>query len=104
MFESSGRRVLESSSLFFLSRASQFLGESSSPFIVEGDGLTSQRKREWIRVLPSLVAHAIGYETVVGAHNTVYVRRMWQTLSYLLDMVEDGAHNTVGRRMAPTTL
>ena len=37
-------------------------GESASPFIVEGDGLTSQRKREWIRGLPSLVAHAVGYE------------------------------------------
>ena len=24
-------------------------------------------------MLPSLVAHAVGYETVVGAHNTVYV-------------------------------
>ena len=32
---------------------------------------TSQRKREWIRVLPSLVAHAVGYGTVIGAHNTV---------------------------------
>ena len=42
-------------------------GESASPFIVEGDGLTSQRKREWIHVLPSLVAQAIGYEMVVGA-------------------------------------
>ena len=53
------------------------LGESASPFIGEGDGLKNQRKREWIRVLPSLVAHAAGYETVVGVHNTVYVRRMW---------------------------
>ena len=51
-----------------------FLGESSSPFIVEGDGLTSQRKRERIRVLPNLVAHAVGYEMVVGAHNIVYVQ------------------------------
>ena len=27
-----------------------------------------------VRVLPSLVAHAVGYETVVGAHNTIYVQ------------------------------
>ena len=25
-------------------------------------------------MLPSLVAHAVGYEMVVGAHNTVYVQ------------------------------
>ena len=25
-------------------------------------------------MLPSLVAHAIGYETIVGSHNTVYVQ------------------------------
>ena len=25
-------------------------------------------------MLPSLVAHAVGYETVVGAHNTVYIQ------------------------------
>ena len=49
-------------------------GESASPFVVEGDGLTSQRKRECIRVLPSLVAHAIGYETIVGARNTVHAQ------------------------------
>ena len=34
----------------------------------------SEKEREYIRVLPSLVAHAVGYETVVGAHNTVYVQ------------------------------
>ena len=34
------------------------------------------RKREnvCIYVLPSLVAHADGYETIIGAHNTVYVQ------------------------------
>ena len=46
-----------------------FLGESASPFIDEGDGLTSER--EGVRLLPSLVAHADGYRTMVGAHNTV---------------------------------
>ena len=52
------------------------LGESTSPFILERDGLTSQREREsvCIRVLPSLVAHTIGYGMAVGAHNTIYVQ------------------------------
>ena len=43
-------------------RLSSVLGESASPFIGEGDGLTSERKR--VCVLPSLVAHAIGYKVV----------------------------------------
>ena len=60
--------MLESSSLSFLGEP-----ESSSPFIVEGDGLLQvrERERECIRVLSSLVAHVVGYETVVSAHNTV---------------------------------
>ena len=33
-----------------------------------------ERERVCIRVLLSLVAHAVGYETVIGAHNTVYVQ------------------------------
>ena len=45
-------------------------GESASPFIEEGDGLT--RERERVRML-SLVAHAVGYKMIVGAHNTVNV-------------------------------
>ena len=35
-------------------------GESASPFIGKWDGLT----REYVCVLPSLVAHAVGYKTV----------------------------------------
>ena len=51
------------------------LGESSSPFIVEGDVLLQERKREkCIHVLPNLVAHVVRYETVIGAHNTVHVQ------------------------------
>ena len=46
-----------------------FLGESASPFIDEGDGLTSERER--VRMLLSLVAHAGGYRMMVCAHNTV---------------------------------
>ena len=34
----------------------------------------SEEERECIRVLPSLVVHAVGYETVVGTHNIVYVQ------------------------------
>ena len=44
-------------------------GESASPFIDEGDGLTSERER--VHMLLSLVAHAGGYRMMVGAHNTV---------------------------------
>ena len=63
--------MLKSPSFSFFRRARELERESSSPFIVEGDGLTSQRERECIRVLPSLVAHAVGYEMVIGAHNTI---------------------------------
>ena len=45
------------------------LGESASPFIDEGDGLTSEWER--VRMLLSLAAHAGGYRMMVGAHNTV---------------------------------
>ena len=48
------------------------LGESTSPFIDEGDGLTSERER--VHMLLSLVAHAGGYMRMVGAHNTVGCR------------------------------
>ena len=80
-------------------------------------------------MLLSLVAHAVGYKIMVGAHNTVCVRRMWEVLSYspcvandgahnsvdaqrhvdepyhiLSGMGVDGGHNTVGKMSAPTTL
>ena len=45
------------------------MGEGASPFIDEGDGLTSERER--IHMLLSLVAHARWYQIMVGAHNTV---------------------------------
>ena len=51
--------------------------------------------RERVRMLLSLVAHAVGYKMMVGAHNTVVVRRMWEVLPYSPCMVDDGAHNTV---------
>ena len=78
------------------------LGESASPFIDEGGGLT--RERECVRMLLSLIAHAVGYKMVVGAHNTVYVRRVWQALPCSPGMANDGSHNTVRQMPAPTTL
>ena len=48
------------------------LGEGASPFIDEGDGLTSKRER--VRMLLSLVAHAGRYRMMVGVHNTVGCR------------------------------
>ena len=51
---------------------SECLGESASPFIDEGDGLTSERER--VRMLLILVAHADGYRMMVGAHNIVGCR------------------------------
>ena len=80
-------------------------------------------------MLLSLVANAIGYKMMVGAHNTVVVRCMWEVLLYspcmvndgvhnnvdvqrhvggalpcLFGMGVDGTHNTVGQMSAPTTL
>ena len=48
------------------------LGESTSPFIDEGDGLTSERER--VRMLLSLVAHAGRYRMMAGTHNIVGCR------------------------------
>ena len=45
------------------------LEESASPFIDEGDSLTSERER--VRMLIILVAHAGGYRMMVDVDNTV---------------------------------
>ena len=45
------------------------LEESASPFIDEGDGLTSERER--VHMPLSLAAHAAGYKTMIDVHNTV---------------------------------
>ena len=45
------------------------LGESASPFIDEGDGLTNERER--VRMFLSLIAHTAGYRMMVGVHNTI---------------------------------
>ena len=43
----------------------------------------------------SLVAHAVRYKMIVGAHNTVYVRHIWEVLLCSPCMANDGTHNTV---------
>ena len=45
------------------------MGESASPFIDEGDGLTSERER--VHMFLSLAAYDGEYKTTVDAHNTV---------------------------------
>ena len=51
------------------SESTWFLGESTSPFIDENNGLTSERER--VHMLLSLAFHASGYKMMVGGHNTV---------------------------------
>ena len=51
------------------SESTYLLEESASPFIDEGDGLTSERER--VCMLLSLAVHAGGYKMMIGAHNTV---------------------------------
>ena len=43
----------------------------------------------------SLVAHAVRYKMIVGAHNTVNVRCMWEVLSSSPGMADVGACHTV---------
>ena len=68
------------------------LGESTSPFIDEGGGLTSVR--ESVRML-SLVAHAVGYKMIVDAHNTIIIKYMWEVVSSSSGMADVSACHTV---------
>ena len=43
----------------------------------------------------SLIAHAVGYKMVVGAHNTINVRCMWDVPSSSSGMADTGAYHTV---------
>ena len=61
---------------------------SASPFIDEGDGLTSERER--VRMLLSLVAHTDGYRMMVGAHNTVGCQMHMGGPSSCLGMADAG--------------
>ena len=64
-----------------------------------------EKERECVRVLPSLVAHAIGYEMIVGVHNIVHAQTRlasftmfaWYGKCWLLQYYKTnvGAHNTV---------
>ena len=46
-------------------------------------------------VLPSLVAHAVRYNMIVGVHNTVNVRCMWEVPLSSFGMADVGAYHTV---------
>ena len=46
-------------------------------------------------MLLSLVAHAVGYKMMIGAHNTVVVRRMWEVASSSSGMADVGACHIV---------
>ena len=43
----------------------------------------------------SLVVHAVGYKMIVGAHNTVNVRCMWEVASSSSGMADVGTCYTV---------
>ena len=64
-------RVVDLVGLNLKKLTSPSFGGSTSPFIDEGDGFTSERER--VRLLLSLVTHAGGYKTIVGGHNTIDV-------------------------------
>ena len=46
-------------------------------------------------MLLSLIAHTVGYTMIVGAHNTVNVRCMWEVPSSSSSMADIGAYHTV---------
>ena len=46
-------------------------------------------------MLLSLVVHAVRYKMIVGAHNTVNVRCMWEVSSSSSGMADAGAYHTV---------
>ena len=46
-------------------------------------------------MLLSLIAHAVGYKMIVGVHNTVNVRCMWEVASSSSGMIDVGACHAV---------
>ena len=54
-----------------MKKSTSLVEGSASPFIDKGDGFTGERER--VRMFLSLVAHADGDGTMVGACNTVDV-------------------------------
>ena len=69
------------------------LGESASPFIDEGDGLTSEREK--VRMFLNPAAHAGRYRMMVGAHNTIDVGCTWEVISSCLGMADVGICYTI---------
>ena len=53
------------------------------------------QERERVRMLLSLVAHAVGYKMIVGAHNTINVRCTWEVSSSSSGMADAGAYHIV---------
>ena len=62
---------------------------------MKGMAFTSERERVRVRMLLSLVAHAVRYKMIVGAHNTVNVRCMWEVMSSSSGMADVGVCHTV---------
>ena len=54
-----------------------------------------ERERVRVHVLLSLVAYAVGYKMIVGAHNTVNVKCMWEVPSSSSGMADADAYHTV---------
>ena len=70
--------------------------ESSSPFIVEGDGLTSQRKRENVYVCYLVLLPTLSSTRRLSAPIILFMSRcMWQALPCSPGMANVGAYNTV---------
>ena len=54
-----------------------------------------EKERKYIRVLPSLVTHAIGYGMAASAHNTIYAQMRLAGSTVSPGTANVGAHNTV---------
>ena len=66
---------------------------------MKGTAFTSERESVRVRMLQSLVAHAVEYKMIVDAHNTVNVRCMSEVMSSSSGMVDVGAcHNVDAQR------
>ena len=91
--------MLKSSSFSFFRRAREpesFLGESSSPFIVEEDGLTTQRKRENVYVCYLVLLPTLSSMRRSSAPTILFMSRcMWQALPCSPGMANVDAYNTV---------
>ena len=91
--------MLELSSLSFLRKAREpesFLGEGSSSFIVEGDSLTSQRKRDNAYVCYLVLLPTLSGMRLSSAPTILFMSRcMWQALPCSSGMANVGVYNTI---------